>query len=77
MAQSNARCAPRSRDLIKMREREGKHLAKDLIHRFKALRKELKEVRALYPDVVKKYRATLLERIEKAGLPLPAMTNVC
>src|SRR5213595_2681220 len=32
-------------DLIKMREREGKHLAKDLIHRLKAIRKQLKEVR--------------------------------
>src|SRR2546421_12777577 len=44
-------------DLIKMREREGKHLAKDLIHRLKTLRKDIKEVRALYPEVVKKYRA--------------------
>jgi uncharacterized protein (TIGR00255 family) len=58
-------------ELIKMREREGKHLAKDLIHRLKVLRKEIKEVRALYPDVVKKYRRALLERIEKAGLNLP------
>ena len=59
-------------DLIKMREREGKHLAKDLIHRLKAIRKKLKEVRALHPEVVKRYRAALLERIEKAGLPIPA-----
>jgi len=58
-------------DLIKMREREGKHLAKDLIHRLKAIRKKLKEVRTLHPDVVKRYRAALLDRIEKAGLPLP------
>jgi len=57
-------------DLIKMREREGKHLAKDLIHRLKTLRKETKEVRALYPEVVKKYRAVLRERLEKAGLDL-------
>lgn len=57
-------------DLIKMREREGKHLAKDLIHRLKAIRKKLKEVRALHPDVVKRYRATLLDRIQKAGLPV-------
>ncbi|HEX4653207.1 MAG TPA: YicC/YloC family endoribonuclease [Candidatus Udaeobacter sp.] len=57
-------------DLVKMREREGKHLAKDLIHRLKAIRKKLKEVRALHPDVVKKYRAALLDRIEKAGLPI-------
>jgi len=59
-------------DLIKMREREGKHLAKDLIHRLKAIRKNLKDVRALHPDVVKKYRETLLDRIEKAGLPIAA-----
>ena len=57
-------------DLIKMREREGKHLAKDLIHRLKAIRKKLKEVRAFHPDVVKRYRATLLDRIQKAGLPI-------
>jgi len=50
---------------------EGKHLAKDLIHRLKVIRKEIKEVRVLYPDVVKKYRSALLERIEKAGLTLP------
>jgi len=59
-------------ELIKMREREGKHLAKDLIHRLKAMRKTLKEIRALHPEVVKKYRATLLERIEKAGVPIGA-----
>ncbi|MEP6602706.1 MAG: YicC/YloC family endoribonuclease [Spartobacteria bacterium] len=59
-------------DLIKMREREGKHLAKDLIHRLKEVRKNLKEVRALHPDVVKKYRTTLKERIDKAGLPIPS-----
>jgi uncharacterized protein (TIGR00255 family) len=57
-------------DLIKMREREGKHLAKDLIHRLKAIRKKLKEVRALHGDVVKRYRAALLDRIQKAGLPI-------
>jgi uncharacterized protein (TIGR00255 family) len=57
-------------ELIKMREREGKHLAKDLIHRLKAIRKALKEIRGLHPEAVKKYRAALLERIEKAGLPL-------
>jgi uncharacterized protein (TIGR00255 family) len=57
-------------ELLKMREREGKHLAKDLIHRLKAMRKRLKEIRALHPDVVKKYRATLLDRIQKAGLTI-------
>jgi uncharacterized protein (TIGR00255 family) len=55
-------------DLIKMREREGKHLAKDLIRRLKAIRKLLKEIRAQHPEVLKKFRAALAERIEKAGL---------
>jgi len=57
-------------DLIKMREREGKHLAKDLIHRLKNLRKTLKEIRGLHPEVVKRYRTALLDRIEKAGVPV-------
>jgi uncharacterized protein (TIGR00255 family) len=57
-------------DLIKMREREGKHLAKDLIHRLKAMRKQMKEIRVLHPEVVKKYRAALLDRMEKARLPI-------
>src|SRR5881394_2786524 len=58
-------------ELIKIREREGKHLAKDLIHRLKVLRQEIKGIRALYPEVVKKYRSALMERIQKAGLDLP------
>ena len=57
-------------DLVKMREREGKHLAKDLIHRLKAIRRKLKEIHAFHPNVVKKYRAVLLDRIQKAGLPI-------
>lgn len=58
-------------ELVKMREREGKHLAKDLIHRLKVLRQEIKGIRGLYPEVVKKYRTALIERIQKAGLDLP------
>lgn len=58
-------------EMIKMREREGKHLAKDLIHRLKVLRQEIKGIRVIYPDVVKKYRSALLERLGKAGLNLP------
>jgi len=57
-------------ELIKMREREGKHLAKDLIRRLKAMRKQIKEIRGLHPEVVKKYRASLLERIQRTGLPI-------
>ena len=55
-------------DLIKMREREGKHLAKDLIRRSQAIRGLLKEIRASHPDVVKKFRSALTERIGRSGL---------
>ena len=57
-------------ELIKMRSREGKHLAKDLIHRLKLVRQSLKEVRKMHPAIATKYRETLLERIQKAGLEL-------
>lgn len=59
-------------DLIKMREREGKHLAKDLIHRLKSIRQLLKEIRALHPGVVKKHRVAMMEKIEKSGLKVSA-----
>jgi len=55
-------------ELIKMREREGKHLAKDLIRRLKLVRQALKEVRKLHPAVAARYRTVLVERINKAGL---------
>ncbi len=59
------------RELVKMREREGKHLAKDLIHRLKMLRECVRKIRSLQPGVVKRYRQNLHERIQKAGIDLP------
>jgi len=58
------------KELVKMREREGKHLAKDLIHRLKTLRECVRQVRTLQPSVVKRYRQNLQERIQKAGVDL-------
>jgi uncharacterized protein (TIGR00255 family) len=58
------------RELVKMREREGKHLAKDLIKRLKTLRETVRKIRSLQPGVVKRYRGSLHERIQKAGLDL-------
>ncbi len=55
-------------DLIAMREREGKHLAKDLIKRLKGIRQTLKEIRLLHPSVAKRHREALTERLEKNGL---------
>jgi len=57
-------------DLVKMREREGKHLAKDLIHRLKTVRECVRKVRLLQPGVLKRHRQSLHERIQKAGIEL-------
>ena len=59
-------------ELVKMREREGKHLARDLKQRLKLIRREIKEIARLFPDVVKKYRAALFDRIKKAGVDVGA-----
>jgi len=58
-------------DLVKMREREGKHLAKDLIHRLKIVRECVRKIRVLQPGVLKRHRQSLHERIQKAGIELP------
>jgi len=57
-------------DLVKMREREGKHLAKDLIHRLKAVRGCVRNIRQLQPGVLKRHRQALHDRIQRAGIEL-------
>ena len=57
-------------ELVTMREREGKHLAKDLIKRLKIVRESLRKIRQLQPSVMKKYRQALHERIERAGIEM-------
>ncbi|MGI8819988.1 MAG: YicC/YloC family endoribonuclease [Chthoniobacterales bacterium] len=57
-------------ELIAMREREGQHLAKDLTQRLKVMRGEIKQVRTLFPEVVKKYRAALQGRIRQARIEI-------
>ena len=58
-------------NLISMRELEGKHLAKDLIHRLKTVRETLRKIRKAHPEVLKRFRQSLQERIAKVGLELP------
>ena len=58
-------------DLVKMREHEGKHLAKDLIHRLKLVRGSVRKIRLLQPGVLKRHRQSLHERIQRAGVELP------
>jgi len=57
-------------DLVAMREREGKHLAKDLIKRLKMVREAVRKIRQLSPNVMKKYRQSLHERIQRAGIEM-------
>lgn len=58
-------------ELVKMREREGKHLAKDLVKRLKVVRDCVRKIRQLQPGVLKRYRQSLHERIQRAGIDLP------
>ncbi len=54
--------------LVKMREREGAHLLKDIAGRIAIMRKSAGRVREQAPQVMARYRAQLLERVKNAGL---------
>lgn len=54
--------------LVQMREREGKHLLKDLSSRIKTMRQAVVRVQKQAPQVQERYRQNLLERIRAAGL---------
>lgn len=58
--------------LVKMRTREGRHLAEDLKARVELLRTATSTIRERAPEVTTRYRDQLRERIRTAGLPLPA-----
>ncbi|MBI5397816.1 MAG: YicC family protein [Verrucomicrobia bacterium] len=57
--------------LVKMREREGKHLAADLNKRLGIFRDGIGKIRAEAPNVVKRYQQQLHARIKAAGVDLP------
>jgi uncharacterized protein (TIGR00255 family) len=54
--------------LVSTREREGKHLQKDLCHRIGIMRKAVARVREQAPQVQERFRQQLLTRIKNAGL---------
>lgn len=54
--------------LLKMREREGAHLAKDLARRIAAMRQAVGHVQRQAPITAENYRQALRERIRAAGL---------
>lgn len=57
--------------LVKMRQREGAHLAQDLTRRIAAMRKATTRIQGHAPKVARRYREQLLARIESAGIPAP------
>jgi len=61
--------------MLKMREREGAWLAKDLVARAARLRAGVRRVRRRAPRSAQQYRAQLLARIKGAGLDTPALDD--
>jgi uncharacterized protein (TIGR00255 family) len=57
--------------LVKMREREGAHLAQDLAKRVAIMRKSAAQVQEQAPTVAERYRQQLIERIKSADLEAP------
>jgi uncharacterized protein (TIGR00255 family) len=54
--------------LVKMREREGAHLAQDLAARIAIMRKAVGKIQKQAPLTAENYRQQLIERIRSAGL---------
>jgi uncharacterized protein (TIGR00255 family) len=61
--------------LLKMREREGAHLAKDLRSRVTNLRAGVRRVQIRAPQATERYREQLLARIKSAGLETPGLED--
>lgn len=58
--------------LVKMREREGAHLANDLSARIAIMRRCTARIQKQAPQAAERYRQQLIERIKSAGLQTPA-----
>lgn len=61
--------------LVRMREREGAHLSKDLQKRMGIIRKSVERVQKQAPEVLKRYQEQLRERVRNAGLEMPAVDD--
>jgi len=57
--------------LVRMREREGSHLAKDLRTRMAVMRGSVGRIGKAAPEMVERYREQLRERVKSAGLEMP------
>jgi uncharacterized protein (TIGR00255 family) len=61
--------------LLKMREREGAHLGKDLSARIAIMRKSATQIQKHAPEVQKRYREQLIQRVKSAGLETPGLDD--
>jgi uncharacterized protein (TIGR00255 family) len=61
--------------LLKMREREGAHLAKDLAARIAVMRKTTAQVQKRAPEVQARYREQLIQRVKAAGVEAPGVND--
>ena len=61
--------------LVKMREREGAHLARDLSARVAAMARAAASIRKHAPGVQVQYRRQLLQRIKNAGVEAPGVDD--
>ncbi len=61
--------------LLSMREKEGGNLGRDLAKRLAKLRRIVKRVAKLAPDVLKHHRDRLIERLKKANVDVPDMDD--
>jgi uncharacterized protein (TIGR00255 family) len=61
--------------LLKTREREGAHLAKDLAQRVASMRKAVLHIQKHAPRVAERYRQQLIDRIKGAGLEAPSVED--
>jgi uncharacterized protein (TIGR00255 family) len=59
--------------LLRTRQREGAHLAKDLAARIAIMRKSATQIQKHSPEVQKRYREQLIQRIKTAGVEAPAV----
>jgi uncharacterized protein (TIGR00255 family) len=61
--------------LVRMRKREGEHLAKDLQARIGTMRKSVELIRKRAPEMVRRYQEQLRQRIKNAGLEMPSLED--
>src|SRR5262249_23842472 len=61
--------------LVRMREREGAHLAVDLVKHVSIMRKAASKIQSQAPKVARRYREQLVARIKAAGLEAPGVDD--